>query len=83
MHMNKTLHSVEIAPLHMYCKTATICDDEGSVSAVIESAPDGQLLIWELDFECSEVRRKRLLEILFDYLRQHDVQYTVFWGAHR
>jgi hypothetical protein len=81
--MNKPFPSVEIEPLHMYCKTATITDSEGSVSAVVEDAPDGRLVIWELDFECSDVRRRTLLDILFKYLDEQGRQYTVLWGYHR
>lgn len=74
---------VSITPLHMQCQTATVTDDQGSVSGVVEFGTEGQLLIWENEFRVEENRRKKLLSTLCEYIASKGLKYEVFWGKGR
>jgi hypothetical protein len=53
---------IRYEPLHMYCKTLVYTDEFGEVRGLVEEMPDGGLLLWEREFDCSEVRKSALLQ---------------------
>jgi hypothetical protein len=75
--------TVTVTPLHMQYQTATITDEEGSVSAVIEFGVDGQLLIQENEFIAEQERRRKLLAALGDHLASKGHAYEIYQGALR
>jgi transposase len=70
-------------PLHMHCKTLTYADELGEVKGVVEDTPDGGMMLWERDFDCSEVRKVALLKAVEQRMTSLGRKCHVIWGEPR
>jgi hypothetical protein len=76
-------YKIELLPLHMYCKTLQYQDGIGNFSLTVEDTPTGSLIIWELDIEADELRRKTVIENTKQFLLGKSRALEVCWGHKR
>lgn len=67
----------------MYCQLLVYEDSLGQVEAIVEYTVNGNLLLWENDFECSPERRALLIAEAQRYMHQRGGRCDVAWGESR
>jgi hypothetical protein len=75
--------TIRLEPVHMYCQLLVYEDSLGQVEAIVEYAVNGNLILWENDFECSPERRSLLIAEARRYMHQRGRECDVAWGQSR
>lgn len=83
MNLHPMQPTIRLEPVHMYCQRLVYEDSLGRVEAIVEYAVNGDLLLWENDFECSPERRALLFEEAERFMHQRGGKCDVAWGEFR